>query len=193
MRSVSKMTIAVPKQEQQKQLEKLQSFAESALPSFTGDMVQDMAEKAIKGVELADEILQPETLDLLRALPEVSKNLERTLLEIKKLEEGGVFTTLFNLAQLVSNAKNGMTGDMIMDIAEKAMAGVEMADGFVQKGAIDLATQAMTAFDDAKTERKGKKPFTKLQLWKQINQPETMEAMSFMMTFLQKFSKEMNK
>lgn len=186
------MTLTVPKQEQQP-LEKLKGFTEAVMPSFTGDMVQDMAEKAIKGVELADEILQPETLDLLRVLPEVSKNLERTLLEVKRLEESGVFSTLFDLAQFVSYAKSAMTGDMVLDMTEKAIAGVELADTFVQKGTIDLATQAVTAFDEAKKERTGKKPFTKMQLWKQVNQPETMEGISFLITFLQKFSKEMNK
>ncbi|HJV31601.1 MAG TPA: hypothetical protein VJ558_05350, partial [Bacillales bacterium] len=90
------MTLTVPKQEEQ-QLEKLKSFTESVLPSFTGDMVQDMAEKAVKGIELADELLQPELLDLLRVLPEVSQNLARTLVEIKKLEESGVFSSLFDL------------------------------------------------------------------------------------------------
>ncbi|XJZ27986.1 hypothetical protein ACF5W4_04060 [Bacillota bacterium Lsc_1132] len=187
------MTLAVPKQEQQQAMEKIQSFTESVMPSFTGDMVQDIAEKAVKGIELADEILQPETLELLRVLPEVSKNLERTLLEIKRLEEGGVFSTLFDLAQLVSNAKNALTGDMIFDMTEKAIAGIELADNFVQKGTIDLANQALTAFEEAKTESKEKKSMTKLQLWKQLNQRETMEAMSFFLTFLQKFSKEMNK
>lgn len=188
------MTLAIPKQEEEQQpLEKLQSFTESVMPSFTGDMVQEMAEKAIKGVELADEILQPETIDLLRTLPEVSKSLERTLQEVKRLEEGGVFNSLFDLAQLAANAKSAMTGDMILDMVEKAMAGVELADSFVQKGTIDLAEQALTAFEDAKIDRKGKKPFTKWELWKQINKPETMEGMSFLLTFLQKFSKEMNK
>lgn len=185
------MTLTVPKQEQ-RQLEKLKSFTESVLPSFTGDMVQEIAEKAVKGVELSDEILQPETLELLRSLPEVSKNIERILGEVKRLEESGVFSALFDLAQLASDAKKALTGDMILDMTEKAISGVELADSFVQKGTIDIANQVLTAYEEAKTERDGKKPFTKIQLLKQMNKPETMEGFSFLITFVQKFSKEMN-
>lgn len=186
------MTLAVPVQEQ-RQLDKLKSFTESVLPSFTGDMVQEIAQKAVKGIELSDEILQLETLDLLRSLPEVSKNLERILGELKRLEETGVFTNLFDFAQLASNAKKALTGEMILDMTEKALLGVELADSFVQKGAIDIANQVLTAYEKAKTERDGQKPFTKMQLLKQMNKPETMEGFSFLITFIQKFSKEMNK
>ncbi|MGG5253506.1 hypothetical protein ACQYAD_08420 [Neobacillus sp. SM06] len=184
------MALTVPKQEQQA-IEKIQSFTESVMPSFTGDMVQDIAEKAVKGIELADEILQPETLELLRVLPEVSKNLERTLSEFKKLEESGALSTLFDLAQLVSSAKDAMTSHMVFDLAEKAFAGVELADSFVQKGTFDLANQALAAFEQAKKENELKKSITKLQLWKQLNHPETLKSISFFLTFLQKFSKEM--
>jgi uncharacterized protein YjgD (DUF1641 family) len=190
------MTEAVLNQEQeqeQRQLDKLKSFTNSVLPSFTGDMIQDMAEKAIKGVELADEILQPETLELLRFLPEISKNLERVLADVKRLEETGVLSSLFDIAQFAANAKKAVTGDMILDMTEKAISGVELADSLIQKGTIDIANQALTAFEEAKEERKGKKPYTKMQLLKQLNQPETLEGFSFFMTFIQKFSKEMNK
>ncbi|HJV18107.1 MAG TPA: hypothetical protein VJ546_12175 [Bacillales bacterium] len=186
------MTLIVPKQEEQ-QLEKLKSFTESVLPSFTGDMVQDMAEKAVKGIELADELLQPELLDLLRVLPEVSENLARTLVEIKKLEESGVFSFLFDLAQLVSNAKKALTGDMIFDMTEKVIAGVELADSFIQRGTIDIANQVFNAYENAKADREGKKPLTKMQLFKLMNQPETLDSLSFLLIFAQKFSNEMKK
>jgi uncharacterized protein YjgD (DUF1641 family) len=185
------MTVTVPVQEKG-QLDKLKSFTESVMPSITGDMIQEMAEKAVKGVELADEVLQPETLDLLRSLPEVSKNLERILGEVKKLEETGVLSSLFEIAQFAASAKKAITGDMILDMTEKAVSGIELADSFMQKGTIDIADQVLTAFDEAKTERTGKKPFTKMQLLKQMNKPETLEGFSFLITFLQKFSHKMN-
>lgn len=185
------MTLTIPKEEQQ--LKKLKNFTESVIPSFTGEMVQEMAEKAVKGIELADEILQPETLELLRVLPTVSKNLERTLVEVKRLEESGVFSSLFDLAQLVSNAKNALTGEMISDMTEKAIAGVELADSFVQKGTIDIANQVLNAYEKAKQERNGEKPFTKMQLLKMMNQPETLDSLGFLLVFAQKFSKEIKK
>ncbi len=185
------MALTVPKQEQQA-IEKMQSFTESVVPSFTSDMVQDIAEKAVKGIEFADEIMQPETLELLRVLPEVSKSLERTLREFKQLEESGVFSILFDFAQLVSSAKAAMTSDMVFDLAEKAISAVELADSIVQKGALDLANDALYGFEQAKTESRTKKSITKLQLLKQLNHPETLKALSFFLIFLQKFSREMN-
>lgn len=186
------MTVTVPEQEKG-QFDKLKSFTESAMSAVTGDMIQEMAEKAIKGVELADEILQPETIELLRSLPEVSKNLERILGEVKRLEETGVFSTLFDLSQFAASAKKAITGDMILDMTEKAVSGIELADSFMQKGTIDIADQVLTAYEEAKEERKGKKPFTKMQLLKQMNKPETLEGFSFLITFIQKFSNKMNK
>lgn len=183
------MTLTGPAQDRN-QLDKLKSFTESVLPSLTGDMVQDMAEKAVKGVELADEVLQPETLELLRSLPKVSKNLENILTEVKNLEESGVFTTLFALAQFASSAKKALTGDMILDITEKAVSAVEMADSFVQKGTIDIADQLLTAYQETEKERKGAKPYTKWEILKQMKKPETMEGLSFFVTFIQKFAKK---
>lgn len=184
------MTTAVP--EEQSQLDKLKGFTEAVIPSFSGDMVQDIAEKAVKGMELSDEILQPDTIELLRTLPEVSKNLQRLLLEIKRLEESGVLSSLLDLVQLVSSAKNALTGEMIIDLSEKAVAGVELADSIIQKDTIDLLTQALTAFEQAKTVRKDSKPTSKMQLLRQMNQQDTLEGLSFMLTFLQKFSIQMN-
>jgi uncharacterized protein YjgD (DUF1641 family) len=186
------MTLTIPEKEEQ-QLKKLKSFTESVIPSFTGDMVQEISEKAVKGIELADELLQPETLELLRILPKVSKNLERSLLEVKRLEESGVFSSLFDLAQLASNAKSALTGEMISDMTEKAISGIELADSFIQRGAIDVANQVFNAFEKAKEERKGKKPFTKMQLFKMLNQSETMESLSFLVIFAQQFSNEIKK
>lgn len=186
------MTLTVPVQEQS-QLDKLKSFTETVMPSITGNMVQEMAEKAVKGVELADEILQPDTLELLRYLPEVSKNLERILGEVKRLEETGVLSSLLNMAQFVANAKKAITGDMILDMTEKAVSGIELADSFVQKGTIDIADQVLTAYEETKMERNGKEPYTPMQLLKQMKRPETREGLSFLITFIQKFSMKMNK
>ena len=185
------MTVTVPEQEKS-QFDKLKSFTESVMPSITGDMIQEMAEKAVKGVELADEVLQPETIDLLCYLPEVSKNLERILGEVKKLEETGVLSSLFDIAQFAASAKKAITGDMILDMTEKAVSGIELADSFMQKGTIDIADQVLTAYEEAKAERKGKKPYTTMQLFKQMKQPETMEGLGFLITFIQKFSTKMN-
>jgi uncharacterized protein YjgD (DUF1641 family) len=181
------MTLTVPEQEKG-QLDKLKSFTESVLPSITGDMIQEMAEKAVKGIELADEVLHPETIELLRCLPEVSKNLERILGEVKRLEESGVLSSLFDLAQFAASAKKAMTGDMILDMTEKAVSGIELADSFMQKGTIDIADQVLTAYEEAKAERKGKSPYTTMQFLKQMKQPKTREGLSFLVTFIQKLS-----
>lgn len=179
------LSAPVPAQENSK-TDQLKSFTEAAMASITGEMVQEMAEKAVKGVELADEILQPETIELLRYLPEVSKNLERILGEVKRLEETGVLSSLLDLAQFVVSAKKAITGDMLLDLTEKAVSGIELADSFVQKGTIDIADQFLTAYKEAKEERQGKKPYTTMQLLKQMRQPETLEGLSFLITFVQK-------
>ncbi|WP_442598278.1 DUF1641 domain-containing protein [Neobacillus sp. D3-1R] len=186
------MTLETPHIDAVKQ-DKIKDFADAALKGITGEMVSNMAEKGVKMVEMADDILQPETLSLLKALPEVAESLERTLLEVKRLEESGVLKSLLQLADLVSSMKQGMTGPMVTDMVEKAVKGVEIADTMVQLGALDLVEGMLTAFHKAQQETQGKEPLTSMQLMKAVTQKDTREALTLMMSFLKTLPKELAK
>lgn len=173
--------------------EKIKGFADAALKGITGEMVSSMAEKGVKMVEMADDILQPETLSLLKTLPQVAENLERTLLEVKRLEESGVLKSIIQLADLVSSMKQGMTGPMVTDIVEKAVKGVEIADSMMQLGALDLVEGMLTAFHKAQLDTQGKEPLTTMQLAKAITQKETREGMTLMISLLKALPKELAK
>lgn len=81
---------------------KLVGFTNAAMSAVTGEMVSTIAETGVKMVEMADDILQPETLSLLKTLPEVAESLERTLMEVKRMEETGVLKSLMQLADMAA-------------------------------------------------------------------------------------------
>ena len=186
------MALETP-QAQKNEQHKLVGFTDAAMNGMTGEMVSSMAEKGVKMIEMADDILQPETLSLLKALPEVAENLQRTLMEVKRLEETGVLKSLIQLADLIASMKQGMTGPMVTDMMEKAVKGVELADSFVQLGAIDLVEGMLTAFHNAQQETSGKDPLSSMQLMKAVSQKETREGMTLMISFLKALPKELNK
>lgn len=172
---------------------KLTDFAGAALQAVTGEMVTDIASKTVKMVEMADDLLQPETIDLLMTLPQVSKSLESTLLEVKRLEESGVLSSLIQIADLISSLKGAMTGSMVNDMAEKAISAVEIADTFVQKGTIELAEGMIGAFENAQLDQKGKEPMSILQLSKALLNKETRKGLSLLVSFIQHLPHELSR
>lgn len=180
-------------QAQQREQHKLIGFTDAAMNAVTGEMVATIAETGVKMVEMADDLLQPETLSLLKALPEVAENLERTLMEVKRMEETGALKSLLQLADMVAAMKGAMTGPMVTDMVEKAIKGVELADSFVQLGAIDLVEGLLTAFHNAQEQTKDKEPLSSMQLMKAVTQKETREGLALMISFLQNLPKELNK
>ncbi|MCL6573558.1 MAG: hypothetical protein K6T88_18045 [Bacillus sp. (in: Bacteria)] len=164
---------------------KMKGFSDAALQAVTGDMVTEIAAKLVKAVEIIDDVIQPETLELLRVLPEVSKSLEHILLEVKKLEEKGTLTTLFEAAEMIQSMKSALTGSMVTDLMEKAVKGVVIADDMLQIGT-GIADDMAIAFHSAKEERKGKKPMSIYRLIRSLSDKKTREVLSLVVTFLQK-------
>ncbi|NDI36914.1 hypothetical protein EPK97_19545 [Chengkuizengella sediminis] len=153
--------------------------------------MSNLAEKAVKASEIADGIIQPETIELLTILPEVSKSLQTTLLELKKIEESGTLQTLVQLAEFIGSTKQSITGTMISDMVEKAIKGIEIADTLVQKGSIDIAEGAVSAFDKAKLNRLGKEPLTTMKLTLSLFDRDVREGLSLILDFLKFLPKEL--
>lgn len=170
-----------------------QEFASVALDSLTNEMVTDLATKAISAVELIDDIMQPETISLLKKLPDVSKSLEGTLATVKVLEESGSLKTLGELAEMVSVMKASMTNAMITDMVDKAIQGVELADDVLQEGTLELVQGMSSAFHQARVEReKATEPLTMMQMMKTMKDPDVREGMSLLLTFMKALPGELN-
>jgi uncharacterized protein YjgD (DUF1641 family) len=169
---------------------KMKDFTNAALQAVTSEMVTETASKLVKMVEFADDVIQPETLELLKVLPDVSKSLEHALLEVKKLEENGTLNTLFQIVSMIQSMKSALTGPMVSDMMEKAVKGVEIADEMLQKGSLDLVDGMVTAFQEAKNERQEKEPMSLFQLIRSLSAKETREGMSLLLTFVQKLPKQ---
>ncbi len=169
---------------------KLQGFIEAAMQAVTAEMVNDIAVKVVSMIELADDVVQPETLSLLRKLPEVSESLERTLDEVKKIEENGTLNMLLQLSEMVGSMKQSMTGPMISDMMEKAIIGVEFADDLVQKGSLELVDGMITAFDKAKQDQLGKDPLSVFQIIQSLSDRQTREGISLLLSFVKHLPKE---
>lgn len=172
-------------------MDKLQGFIEAAMQAVTADMVNDIAVKVVSMIEFADDVVQPETLDLLRKLPDVSKNLENTLDKVKVIEENGTLETLFHLMEMIGTMKNSMTGPMISDMVEKGIQGAEFADDLIQKGALHLVDGMVTAFDKAEEERKGKEPLSTFQMVRALSDKETREGISLLLSFVKHLPTEL--
>ncbi|WP_070121039.1 DUF1641 domain-containing protein [Bacillus marinisedimentorum] len=174
-------------------LEDTKEFASVALNSLTNEMVTDLAGKAVQAVELMDDILQPETISLMKKLPEVSKSLEGTLATVQRLEESGTLQTLSEMGEMVATMKASMTTPMITDMVEKAIGGVEMADEIVQHGSLELVQGMSKAFAEARHDREtADKPMTTMQMVKMMKDPEVREGLSLFLTFVKHLPGELN-
>ncbi|RSK29039.1 DUF1641 domain-containing protein [Bacillus sp. HMF5848] len=169
-------------------MEYAKELIEVAIQSMTKEMVDEITKKAIASVELIDDIAQPETIELLKKLPDVSESLSRSLDEIKKLEQTGSLQTLIEVAEMIAAAKVSMTSTMVLDIVEKAIAGVELADDLTQKGAIPLATNMIASFTEAMDEYEDKQPLSLLQLAKSMKDPNVRKGLSILVSFLKRFA-----
>jgi uncharacterized protein YjgD (DUF1641 family) len=181
-------------QQQRSNIDPIKEFMNAALQAMTSEMVTDLVIKMVKAVELADQVLQPETLSLLQKLPEVSSSLERTLHDVKRLEEKGTLTTLFQMAELIGNMKSAMTGAMITESVEKLIQGVEIADRFMQQGALELAGGFISAFEKAQDERRSaEQPLTLMQMIRTLKDPHVREGMSLFLSFVKALPGELSK
>ena len=175
-------------------MDPVKELINAALQAMTPEMVTDMVVKAVKSMEIADEVIQPETLSLLRKLPEVSESLERTLTDVKRLEENGTLKSLLLMGEMASSMKNAMTGLMISESVEKVVQGAELADSFIQKGVIELADGMVSAFDYAIQQRsKAEKPMTLMQMARMMTDSDVREGLSLLLTFLKAMPGELKK
>ncbi|GAA5345144.1 helical membrane plugin domain-containing protein [Planifilum fimeticola] len=163
---------------------------EDALRSMTLEMVGRLAERGAVALELLDDILQPETLSLLRRLPEASDSLYRVLDLVQRLEESGALSSLAELAELLARLRSTWTGPMAADAAEKAGKAVEAADDLVQKGFPELAHGILTAVESAREELRGAGDSPSLfRLLRSMSDPEVREGIRFMLSFAKALSK----
>lgn len=176
--------------ERKTRLEQVPGLLDVAANSFTQDMITDLSEKAVKAVELLDDLMQPEVLSLIQKIPAVSGSLERLLTQVQKLEESGTLATLIELANFVSIAKSSMTGPMISDTMERAITGLEMLDDMAQKGIFDLAKGMVDSLDQAKQdETKMDQPLGIFKIAGMMKDPDVRRGLTLLMLFLKNWGK----
>lgn len=178
--------------ERKTRLEQVPGLLDVAANSFTQDMIIDLSEKAVKAVELLDDLMQPEVLSLIQKIPSVSGSLERLLTQVQKLEESGTLATLIELANFVSIAKSSMTGPMITDTMERAITGLEMLDDMAQKGMLDLAKGMVDSLDQAKQDvAKMDQPLGIFKIAGMMKDPDVRRGLTLLMLFLKNWGKRL--
>lgn len=178
----------------EKQAEKGKELFSAAMNSMTNEMVVELAQKAVSAIELLDDILQPETISLLRKLPETSKSLENTLDMVQKLEQTGTLKTLGELGEMASSMKSSMTNAMVTDLVEKAVAGVELADDILQQDGLEMVEGMSKAFSKARQEINALEKMPPLkQMIQDLKDPEVLKGIGLMITFLKYLPSELAK
>ncbi len=179
---------------QDMQSEESKELLSAAMDSMTNEMVVELAQKAVSAIELLDDILQPETISLLRKLPETSRSLENTIDMVQKLEQTGSLKTLSELGEMAASMKASMTNAMVTDLAEKAIAGVELADDLLQQGSLEMVEGMSHAFAKAKQDMDSmdKAPSLK-QIVLSLKDPEVRQGLGLMITFLKLLPSELDK
>lgn len=164
--------------------------AEDVLKSITPEMVEGLVERGAAALELLDDILQPETLTLLRRLPEASDSLHRVLDLVQRLEESGALSALAEMVEVLTWLKSSGTGPMAAAAAVKAGKAVEAADDLVQRGFPELAHGILTAVESARGElREADDSPSLIQLLRTLSDPEVREGIRFMLSFAKALSK----
>ncbi|MDD9150262.1 DUF1641 domain-containing protein [Sporolactobacillus sp. CQH2019] len=177
---------SVSERESNETTEKIQGLINGAMQSVSTPMIEDTAAKAVRMIELADDVVQPETVDLMKKLPELSESLEKILDKAKRLEESGALDTLFQLSEMINAMKKSVTGPMITGAAEKIIRGVETADDLAQKIPFD---GMIAALDTAKKSRTGQKPMSLFKIIRALSDPNIRQDLSFLLAFLEELPK----
>ncbi|MEX2415756.1 MAG: DUF1641 domain-containing protein, partial [Paenibacillaceae bacterium] len=77
---------------------------------------------------------------------------------------------------------------------EKLIQGVEIADRFMQQGALELAGGFISAFEKAQDERRSaEQPLTLMQMVKTFKDPHVREGMSLFLSFVKALPGELSK
>lgn len=184
----------MPMDTEKSRLEQVPGFLDVAAGSLTPDMVTDLAEKAVKAVEMLDDLLQPEVLSLIQKLPDLSAVLDRMLTYVQKMENSGTLAALVELADFVAIAKSSMTEPMISDTMERAIAGLEWVDDLAQKGVPDLAGRMVAALDEAQEDAgKLEKPLGFFQMAGMMKDPDVRRGLTLLLLFLKKWGASIRK
>lgn len=171
-------------------MQQVPGLLDVAASSLTADMVTDLTEKAVKAVEILDDVMQPEVVALIQKLPDLTGMLDRLLTQVQKLEDHGTLASLIELANFVGVARASMTGPMITDTMERAVAGLEMLDDLTQKGVIDLANGMVDALDQAKGEQaKLDQPYGTFKIVGMMKDPDVRRGLTLLMLFLKNWGK----
>ncbi|MBA4603362.1 DUF1641 domain-containing protein [Thermoactinomyces mirandus] len=165
-----------------------------ALDSMTDEMVVELARKAVSAIELLDDILQPETISLLRKLPETGKSLENTLDMLQTLEQTDTLKTLIELGEMASSLKASITNTMVTDLTEKAISGIELADDLLQQGGLEMVQGMTNAFAKAEQNMKSTDQAPSLrQIVHSLKDPEVRKGLGLMIAFLKLLPSELDK
>lgn len=176
------MTTTTPQGNTATQMEKLKDFTGAAMQGLTTDMVSELAAKGVRAVELLDEIAQPEVLDLMRKLPEMTACLERSMELIQRVESNGTLHTLIELGEMVGTMRASMTAPMVTDLVEKGVKGIEMADEMSQQLIPLLEPMNDALLKTAGESVKHQAP-SKMQLLRAISDPDVRIGLNFLLTF----------
>lgn len=165
-----------------------------ALDSMTDEMVVELARKAVSAIELLDDILQLETISLLRKLPETGKSLENTLDMLQTLEQTDTLKTLIELGEMASSLKASITNTMVTDLTEKAISGIELADDLLQQGGLEMVQGMTNAFAKAEQNMKSTDQAPSLrQIVHSLKDPEVRKGLGLMIAFLKLLPSELDK
>lgn len=171
-------------------LEQIPILVDVASSSLTQEMILDMTERAVKAMEMLDDLMQPEVMALIQKLPSLTGLMDRLLDQVKKLEEHGTLSTLIELGNFASIARASMTGPMVTDTMERAIAGMEMLDDMAQKGIFELANGMVDALDRANAEQaQMDQPYGTFKIAGMMKDPDVRRGLTLLMLFLRNWGR----
>jgi len=134
-----------------------------------------------------------ETSELLQELEKVNNNLKTLLQQLNRWQETGTLDTLIKLGVVIQAAKDSLTPGVISSVLSQVVNTVSLLDRIQSLGGDQLIASTIQALEEAIQENKNQPPKSLWSLLRLLNQdPQVKKSLGIFVSFLQKFSANLN-
>lgn len=161
----------------------------SAIDAMTPGAMAGLAETATNLVLLADRFATPEVTQLLDSVLEATPNLTKLIETVNQLSGNGTIDRLLELVSFVRAIQDSANSALVTTVLSKLTDVVYLADGVLSSPVMNAVPGVLQSLEETMAEEKQASGNATLrQVFKQIRDPNTLQAIHFMLTFLQKLA-----
>ena len=164
-------------------------FVSSAMDAMTPGAVAGLAQTATNLVLLADRFATPEVTQLLDTVLEATPNLTKLVETVNQLSNSGTIDRLLELVSFVRAIQDSANAALVTTVLSQVTDLMYLADDVISSPAMTAVPGILQSLEETIEEEKHTSGSVTLrQIFKQVRDPNTLEAIHFMLAFVQKLA-----